>query len=112
MSVDSSPWILPNLPSGDYGDDSRGQTTPGSVAAAHLAVAADARENLLADLHDEAAGLRQQSRLGKLSPSGHEYLADLQREIDHHESFRPSLRDGDLWARIDALAERVLASRK
>jgi hypothetical protein len=110
MSVDSSPWILPNLP---RNEDMVEQGTPsGEPVATGLTPRAskeEQRERLLKSLHEEAAGLRRAARIGKLGASEQEYLADLQREIDHYESSRPSLREGDLWKRIDELAERVLA---
>lgn len=110
MSVDSSPWLLPHLPSNED-DPERGTPRGSSPPLAPPSAAIDAeREQLLNSLHQEAATLRTAARLGDLSSSERDYLDDLQQEIDHHESFRPSLREGDLWKRIDALAERVLAS--
>jgi hypothetical protein len=108
MSADTNPWILSSLPSGVSPPD---RTSIGPVPKGQFSATDEQRELLLQALHTEAAVLRRSARLGTLTESEREYLADLQREIDHYESARPSLRDGDLWRRVDELAERVLASR-
>ena len=97
--------------------DSFGTTLLGSPGlAVHLLsesndASASPREAILRELYDERNSLLTKRRTGKLQPAEVMYLADVERELDKLEADEGDLRKGELYTRVEKLAERILAAR-
>lgn len=70
------------------------------------------RTAVLEQLYRERREYATKRRLGDLSPYEHQYLADVDREIDRLEAAEGSLQGGALWNKIEALAQDVLKAHK
>jgi hypothetical protein len=68
------------------------------------------RDAILKSLVAERSRLTRAQRLGRLSPADVEYLADLERSIDHWEldEVAQAPRD-DVWAQLEGIASSLLA---